>query len=199
MEVLQLKCGVSVNKIVGQSSGELIEVEHSTVTIKTDRELKPIVNGDHGLVEAKGRKLRRKSGQEPPCTIEPVKTKAVKRKRQSDVENNQFDKEPKRSLDITPVVTVTKVNDNNALKNNNKDQANPQPTKRVEEPPAFTNSDDEEDDSNDVVMVELEEEFVVEKVGAGDTALDSSNQTKTQDTEQEAPAANTALNRFVDW
>ena len=29
MEVLQLKCGVSVNKIVGGDSGKLIAVEHS--------------------------------------------------------------------------------------------------------------------------------------------------------------------------
>merc|ERR1719150_244559 len=93
MEDLQLKCGVSVNKIVGGSSGEFIEVEHSTVTIKTDTE--EVEHHVNGLKDEEGPagnyRLRRKSTTDPPTPNGPpppkmMKTKAVKRKRQSDGE-----------------------------------------------------------------------------------------------------------------
>jgi len=61
MEVLQLKCGVSVNKMVysgGTEKGQdtdWIEIEHSTMTIKTDHKEETAegfhVNGDGGSVK----------------------------------------------------------------------------------------------------------------------------------------------------
>merc|ERR550517_1708286 len=75
MEVLQLKCGVSVNKIVGGSSGEFIEVEHSTVTFKTDaeqqQELKHHVNGLKDEELSGNYRLRRKSTTESPAAPQP--------------------------------------------------------------------------------------------------------------------------------
>ena len=85
MEVLQLKCGVSVNKIVGGDSGKMIEVEHSTVTIKTDKDEEPHVNGVKKEVEAvRSSKRRRSTNIEPQEPVRPVKRKKLN----SDVENN---------------------------------------------------------------------------------------------------------------
>lgn len=198
MEVLQLKCGVSVNKIVGGSSGEFIEVEHSTVTIKTDAEQeadsKPHLNGgvkgEHlSDQETKGSyKLRRKSASETPsefskAKVSIVKTKSVKRKfNQSDAENNELESESEQ-------------NSNGVIKNNCQDDSSKQvleisqisgnspPGKedskladgvngkeqRVEHSKDFQS--DDEDECNDVVMVELDEEFVVEKINNEDASI----------------------------
>ena len=193
MEVLQLKCGVSVNKIVGQDSGELIEVEHSTVTIKTDLDEKFRINGDHNILETKGR-LRRRSGTELPCSIErvPVKTKPVKRKRQSDVsdaENNDVQHvmnngTEHNSLDITtvsstPAPVTDHHKDSNVLSDTRQEHVD---------------SDDDDDVDNDVVMVELEEEFVVEKVGGcnkdssdDDSLLKQTEEKASDETKVEKP------------
>ena len=179
MEVLQLKCGVSVNKIVGGSSGEFIEVEHSTVTIKTDtEEMKHHVNGLKDEEGPAGNyRLRRKSTTDPPTTNGPtppkmMKTKAVKRKRQSDVEtvdSNNVDSVQKKlpvTLEITPVPGSTKSSTSSTSSSSS--------TSSVESPPSTDQQprksidenqvEDEEDEGNDVVMVELDEEFVVEQV-----------------------------------
>ena len=177
MEVLQLKCGVSVNKIVGGSSGEFIEVEHSTVTIKTDtEEVKHHVNGLKDEEGPAGNyRLRRKSTTDSPTTNGPtppkmMKTKAVKRKRQSDVEtvdSNNVDSVQKKlpvTLEITPVSGNSKSSTSSTSS-----------ISSVESPPCCTDKqpskshdenqvEDEEDEGNDVVMVELDEEFVVEQV-----------------------------------
>merc|ERR1719192_3145356 len=83
MEVLQLKCGVSVNKIVGGSSGEFIEVEHSTVTIKTDAEQQEVKHQVNGLKDEEGSgnyRLRRKSTTDSSTVPSKVlKTRPVKR------------------------------------------------------------------------------------------------------------------------
>ena len=192
MEVLQLKCGVSVNKIVGQSSGEFIEVEHSTVTIKTDHEndSEAKLNGvkDEILPEdAKGGnyKRRRKSTSESSAAASNSKTKAVKRKRQSDadVENNSIEDKPSSNvidnncqdqvkktsrLEITPVANIPKppvVQENLDKKNASKE--------KLEENKTTAPVTDDEDEGNDVVMVELDEEFVVEKVDKPDNNSDS--------------------------
>ena len=180
--MLQLKCGVSVNKIVGQSSGEFIEVEHSTVTIKTDHENDQAakLNGikDEILPEDAKRnyKLRRKSTSESSSSAIVSKTKAVKRKRQSDadVENNSIEDKPssnvidnncqdqvKKSsrLEITPVSNIPK----HPVVKEALDTQNVAKEKADENNKTGAVTDDE-DEGNDVVMVELDEEFVVEKV-----------------------------------
>ena len=176
MEVLQLKCGVSVNKIVGGSSGEFIEVEHSTVTIKTDtEEVKHHVNGLKDEEGPAGNyRLRRKSTTDPPTTNGPtppkmMKTKAVKRKRQSDVEtvdSNNVDSVQKKlpvTLEITPVSSNTKSSTSSTSSTSSVEtppSTEKQPSKSIDE----SQVEDEEDEGNDVVMVELDEEFVVEQV-----------------------------------
>ena len=186
MEVLQLKCGVSVNKIVGGSSGEFIEVEHSTVTIKTDAEdAKHHMNGLNGEEGPAGNyRLRRKSTTDPPTLNgahpKMMKTKAVKRKRQSDVEtateqivgddellhNNNVDKVQKKlpvTLEITPVSGNNKSSTSSTSSTSSVESppsADKQPRKSIDE----NQVEDEEDEGNDVVMVELDEEFVVEQL-----------------------------------
>merc|ERR1719232_2202360 len=192
MEVLQLKCGVSVNKIVGQGSGEFIEVEHSTVTIKTDHENEQAakLNGikDENLSDdAKGNyKLRRKSTSERSASTNISKTKAVKRKRQSDadVENNSIEDKPSSSvidnncqdqvkkaarLEITPVANIPK----HPVVEETTDKKLDAAKEKVEEKKTAAVTDDE-DEGNDVVMVELDEEFVVEQVDKPDDNSDSS-------------------------
>ena len=187
MEVLQLKCGVSVNKIVGGSSGEFIEVEHSTVTIKTDtEELKDHMNGLKDEEGPAGNyRLRRKSSTaEAPTPNGPpppkmMKTKAVKRKRQSDVEtvteqtvggekfdNNNLDNVQKKlpvTLEITPVSGNFKSSTSSTSSTSSVESppsTDKQPSKSIDE----RQVEDEEDEGNDVVMVELDEEFVVEQL-----------------------------------
>merc|ERR550517_1738063 len=174
MEVLQLKCGVSVNKIVGGSSGEFIEVEHSTVTIKTDAEQKDVKHLVNGLKdeEAGGSyRLRRKSTTEPATPAAPpkiLKTKAVKRKRQSGAEtetddrpdNNNKENTVSKKLPVTLEITPCSKSSTSSTSSVESHQSSEKPpVKAVNE----NHFDDEEDEDNDVVMVELDEEFVVEK------------------------------------
>jgi len=183
MEVLQLKCGVSVNKIVGQGSGEFIEVEHSTVTIKTEKDHDTNGNGvnDENLHDkAKGiYKLRRKSGTDPD-PIKPLeKTKSVKRKRQSDADKIEeeivtngkpekkkiksiLDELPKSNLEIIPLSAENKSLSVSTPSESTPD--NPEESKKVTEKEKESHQTDDEEEVNDVVVVELDEEFVVEKV-----------------------------------
>ena len=77
-----MKCGVSVNKIVGGDSGKLIEVEHSTVTIKTDQDAEPQVDSvktEDDSTSVRSSKRRRSSTNDPQEPVRPIK-----RKRHSD-------------------------------------------------------------------------------------------------------------------
>ena len=197
MEVLQLKCGVSVNKIVGQGSGEFIEVEHSTVTIKTDKDVDIAGNGvknENLHNEAKGiYKLRRKSGNDP-APIKPLdKTKSVKRKRQSDADQIEteitngepenknkkiksiLDELPKSNLEIIPLSEKNKAvsTENKSISSDVLSKSSPVVEKESKEVVKGKSKDDlvkephhseDEEEVNDVVVVELDEEFVVEKV-----------------------------------
>ena len=165
-----MKCGVSVNKIVGGDSGKLIEVEHSTVTIKTDAEqkdVKHLVNGLKDEEAAGSYRLRRKSTTDPPPKI--LKTKAVKRKRQSGAEtetddrpdNNNKENSVSKKLPVTLEITPCSKSSTSSTSSVESHQSSEKPpVKAVNE----NHFDDEEDEDNDVVMVELDEEFVVEKV-----------------------------------
>jgi len=211
MEVLQLKCGVSVNKIVGGSSGEFIEVEHSTVTIKTDSEqqdLKEDVNLVNGLKEELGPgsyRLRRKSQSTTDCpaTAQPkiLKTKAVKRKRQSEGEsqgesggsestegsadNNNKEREIiAGKLPVTLEITSVSSNSKSSTSSNSSTPSveSPHSTDKPEVKAVDENNlDDEEDEGNDVVMVELDEEFVVEQVDKKCDSPDCSDSSPSND------------------
>merc|ERR1719189_243603 len=101
-----------------------------------------------------------------------MKTKAVKRKRQSDVEtatelhNNNVDNVQKKlpvTLEITPVSGNTKSSTSSTSSTSSVESppsTDKQPSKSIDE----NQVEDEEDEGNDVVMVELDEEFVVEQV-----------------------------------
>ena len=188
MEVLQLKCGVSVNKIVGGSSGEFIEVEHSTVTIKTDAEQQEVKHQVNGLKDEEGSgnyRLRRKSTTDNSAVPSKVlKTKPVKRRRQSGVDttkerevekesdNNNRESLTKKlpvTLEITPVLGSNK----SSASSTSSVESPPSPDKPVAKA-VEENVDDDEDEGNDVVMVELDEEFVVEKVESKTDTTDTS-------------------------
>ena len=198
MEVLQLKCGVSVNKIVGGDSGKMIEVEHSTVTIKTDKDAEPehVVNGvkkeedSHGV---RSSKRRRSSNHEPQEPARPVK-----RKRQhSDHENNSVvEKEnnvipnncqPEKSSNLEILTVPIKKPQPNGLIED-KTVEIPTPTEEassIENKSINHHSEDEDDEAgNDVVMVELDEEFVVEKIdqeGANSNSCQSQDESSSVD------------------
>lgn len=193
MEVLQLKCGVSVNKIVGGDSGKMIEIEHSTVTIKTDKDVESEnVNGikkeaDAGL---RSSKRRRSSNHEPQ---EPVRQPAKRKRQHSDVENNSVvEKEnnvipnnicqPEKvsSLEIL-TVPIKKPQLNGIVDDKNvENPTQPEETSPIENKKSSYHSDDEDDEAgNDVVMVELDEEFVVEKINK--EGANSSNSCQSQD------------------
>jgi len=222
MEVLQLKCGVSVNKIVGQGSGEFIEVEHSTVTIKTDKDVDTAGNGvknENLHNEAKGiYKLRRKSGNDP-APIKPLdKTKSVKRKRQSDADqieteivngepenkNNGepekkkiksiLDELPKSNLEIIPLSEKNKAvsTENKSVSSDVLSISSPVVEKESKEVVKGKSKDDsvkephhseDEEEVNDVVVVELDEEFVVEKVEDSKIVKNSDGGTSQDETD----------------
>lgn len=196
MEVLQLKCGVSVNKIVGGSSGEFIEVEHSTVTIKTDAEQQEVKHQVNGLKDEEGSgnyRLRRKSTTDSSTVPSKVlKTRPVKRRRQSGLDTTK-----EREVEKEGQKEVEKESDNNNRESLTKklpvtleitpvlggNKSSASSTSSVESPPSpdkpvaktvEENVDDDEDEGNDVVMVELDEEFVVEKVESKTDTADTS-------------------------
>jgi len=117
-------------------------------------------------------RLRRKSTTESsaPPSSRISKTKSVKRRRQSGLDTAREDKpdnnnresltkKPPVTLEITPVLGNTKSSASSTSSVESPRSPDKPVAKAVEE-----NVDDDEDEGNDVVMVELDEEFVVEKV-----------------------------------
>jgi len=206
MEVLQLKCGVSVNKMVysgGTEKGkdDWIEIEHSTMTIKTDHkeeitEAAP-VNGhniapvnDDGLTTIKdipcvNATNKRKTSTGKSKSKRKKKHKVVlERPDESKVEMivdhlrinpgaESLSKSlggkdvPVKLLEVVDVLSITVVKD--ATVNVEEKKKAPSPNK-IETVKASL-VDEFSDDDNDVVMVELDEEFVVEQLsGSGGEA-----------------------------
>ena len=190
MEVLQLKCGVSVNKIVGGDSGKMIEVEHSTVTIKTDKDAELHVNGvKDEEVTVRSAKRRRSTNMEPQEPVGLVKRKKLN----SDVENNSVEKnnvnsnncQPDKSSNLEILsVPIKKPQPNGSI--DDKDVENLTQTKVSHNESKSNNllSEDEDEDGNDVVTVELDEEFAVEKIdkeGAITTSCQSQDESNSVD------------------
>jgi uncharacterized C2H2 Zn-finger protein len=207
MEVLQLKCGVSVNKMVysgGTEKGQdtdWIEIEHSTMTIKTDHKEEAAeglhVNGHDGSVtngegpaginditggrraststrKAKAkRKIKHKIVLE--CTDDTIVDMIVDHSRIIQESDNLDKVLGVPDSTTSPLEVVEKINTKQPLeviksqtldvKNgghffNEQKQNPPDKTETVKN--SFV--DEFSDDENDVVMVELDEEFVVEQL-----------------------------------
>jgi len=190
MEVLQLKCGVSVNKIVGGDSGKMIEVEHSTVTIKTDKDAELHVNGVKEEEDTvRSAKRRRSTNIEPQ---EPVRL--VKRKKlNSDVENNSVEKknvssnncQPDKSSNLEILsVPIKKPQPNGSIDDKEVENLTQPMVSHSESKSNNLLSEDEDEDGNDVVTVELDEEFAVEKIdkeGAITTSCQSQDESNSVD------------------
>ena len=192
MEVLQLKCGVSVNKIVGGDSGKMIEVEHSTVTIKTDKDEEPHANGVKKEVEAvRSSKRRRSTNIEPQEPVRPVKRKKLN----SDVENNSVvesnnvipnNSQPDKSSNLEILsVPIKKPQPNGFIDDKDVESpTHPKVSHNESKSSSHLLSEDEDDDGNDVVTVELDEEFAVEKIdkeGAITTSCQSQDESNSVD------------------
>ena len=130
MEVLQLKCGVSVNKMVPAEAGargveeQWVEVEHSTMHIKE-------YDGDHDTHRGEDKPEVKVDGVE-----DNFKTKEnyIKEKDEAkkDTETDGGEKLDKKEAKVNP------------------------------------EADEDSEDDNDVVMVELDEDFAVERVEQGE-------------------------------
>jgi len=204
MEVLQLKCGVSVNKMVysggtekGQGGDDWIEIEQGTMTIKTDHEATSdaLANGH----------VSNTSNSESNVAADPAKCNKGTNKRKSSTEqaksSEKIRSKKKRKVllehlddsKVELVVDHARIDPGaqSANKTNNK-EAPPSKQTPVEQTQPFEETlfpvehetivdapnekiiplkstvlhEDNSEDENDVVMVELDEEFVVEQLCA---------------------------------
>jgi len=197
MEVLQLKCGVSVNKMVysgGTEKGQddWIEIEHSTMTIKTDHKEETIdppdtnghtgstVNGDYSVLNntteesvvknsnGKARSRRRKKHKISLEYYDDTSINIMIDHERINQESQDINKstltegliESSLASEEMLVTNISPVDESNGQRNTGSlDKANLS------------------DDENNVVMVELDEEFVVEQLsGSGTEAEHINNQ-----------------------
>jgi len=235
MEVLQLKCGVSVNKMVynegtekGVGGDNWIEIEHSTMTIKTDRKTEPDADTAHingvdttAVIGVKSDNIECLSDSQINIirginSIDQVKstgkTKSKRRKKQkvileildeSKVEQiadlvkidpgssplNRFMTDTAFPVKVLEVVEQTR----DAIKSIEKENFVNESVAKVIPVKASAVDEDVSDDNTDVVMVELDEEFVVEElsVSGGEADLGHGNDKVAQAEvvgEQSAPS-----------
>jgi len=215
MEVLQLKCGVSVNKMVysgGTEKGQddWIEIEHSTMTIKTDHKEEsaeavhvnghggPCVNGVNGVngegpvkinditcvkttnkrKNSTGKVKSRRKKKHKVILEHPDESKInmivdhLRINPVSEALNKSLSVKdaPLKLLEVVekPIVDVVK---DTVIAVKNKSDAS-QMTDTVKN--SFI--DEFSDGENDVVMVELDEEFVVEELSGSGGEADHGNQ-----------------------
>ena len=168
----------------------MIEVEHSTVTIKTDKDALPHVNGVKEEEDTvRSSKRRRSTNIEPQEPVGSVKRK----KPNSDVENNSVEKnkvipnncQPDKSSNLEILSLPIKKPQPNGIIDDKDVEISTQP--KVSHNKIKSNrilSEDEDDDGNDVVTVELDEEFAVEKIdkeGAITTSCQSQDESNSVD------------------
>jgi len=198
MEVLQLKCGVSVNKMVysegtekGVGGDNWIEIEHSTMTIKTDSKTETdapegadptTLNGVNSLIDSKVNTNKRSNSVDQ--TKSTGKDKSKKRKRQkvileildeSKVEQivdnlkinpgaaaplNKSIADDDFPLKVLEVVEKTK----ELINSHENEKCIQESVSKVTPVKTAAVDGDLSDEENDVVMVELDEEFVVEEL-----------------------------------
>ena len=171
MEVLQLKCGVSVNKMVKASeesqdpAKQWIEIEHSTMHIKE-------YDSDHDL---------HKSEDEAEEQVAKNKTDEEKGNKESlistikEADSQQKQPEEPKSGEVS---------------------SNQESHK--ERRPSIEEGDDDSEDDNDVVMVELDEDFVVERVNGGGSEVVNSQEVSAAEVvgEQSAPTHRYVVNWY---
>ena len=176
MEVLQLKCGVSVNKMVKASeesqdpAKQWIEIEHSTMHIKE-------YDSDHDL---------HKSEDEAEEQVTKDKT----------------DEEGKKESCASPIKEADSEKEQPEEAKSGEISSNHNSHK--ERRPSSREGDYDSEDDNDVVMVELDEDFVVERVnGGGGSEVVSSQEVATAAEvvgEQSAPTHRSgSLSSVVYW
>ena len=165
MEVLQLKCGVSVNKMVKASeesqdpAKQWIEIEHSTMHIKE-------YDSDHDL---------HKSEDEAEEQVTKKKTDGEKGKEKESCASTIKEADSQKKQPEEPT----------------SDEASSNHKSHKERRPSSREGDYDSEDDNDVVMVELDEDFVVERVndGGGSEVVSSQEITAAAEVvgEQSAP------------
>jgi len=163
MEVLQLKCGVSVNKMVKATeesqdpAKQWIEIEHSTMHIKE-------YDSDHCKSEDE--------------SDEKIIGKAIHSNHQRE------EKEKSNVPEVAPEEKGPEQPESTEVPNN---------VQTLNKERRLSSRDEDSEDDNDVVMVELDEDFVVERVNEGgsgtDTAASSQEATSVAEVvgEQAAP------------
>merc|ERR1719370_1980162 len=143
MEVLQLKCGVSVNKMVKASeesqdpAKQWIEIEHSTMHIKE-------YDSDHCKSEDE--------------SDEKIIGKAIHSNHQRE------EKEGSNVPEIAPEEKRPEQPESTEVPNN---------VQTLNKERRLSSRDEDSEDDNDVVMVELDEDFVVERVNEGGSGTDT--------------------------
>jgi len=212
MEVLQLKCGVSVNKMVysgGTEKGQddWIEIEHSTMTIKTDHkeenmEEEDVSNGHHdSTVNGDCSDVNDITGasavNKRKNSTAKIKSKRKKKKKvflqhpdESKIgvmfDHERISKESEDLIKLSTRESVVNINEIMVSKPMeivekhgvevekdvvSSEHKNIEITETLITPPIDEFSEDE----NDVVMVELDEEFVVEQLSGSGTEADHGN------------------------
>jgi len=177
MEVLQLKCGVSVNKMV--FSGEVekgqnhwIEIEHSTVTIKTDQCNTEEKHHDDITTDQKSKnpKIEAPTKEQFIKDFIPIssKKKVVIRVVDDSLIDDISDHKNIEILSNSCIDDETK-----NIKQNDKLFVDLASDKQNFSSSLKSPINVDSDQENDVVMVELDEEFVVEKLSETTVDLDS--------------------------
>ena len=148
MEVLQLKCGVSVNKMVKASeesqdpAKQWIEIEHSTMHIKE-------YDSDHDIHKSEDEAEEREMSKTGEEKGEKVSCASVIK--EADTNQKQLEEPKSRSVSSN---------------------LESQKERRL----SSREGDDDSEDDNDVVMVELDEDFVVERVNGGGSEVVNSQE-----------------------
>ena len=177
MEVLQLKCGVSVNKMV--FSGEVekgqnhwIEIEHSTVTIKTDQCNTEEKHHDDITTDQKSKNPKIEAPTKEQFIKDFIPISSKKKVVIRVVDDSLIDDiNDHKNIEILSNSCIDDETKN--IKQNDKLFVDLTSDKQT-----FTSSlkspiNVDSDQENDVVMVELDEEFVVEKLSETTVDLDS--------------------------
>jgi len=208
MEVLQLKCGVSVNKMVysgGTEKGQddWIEIEHSTMTIKTDHKEENMENVDtngHNSSTGNGdcpdmndmigasAVIRRKASIGKPKSKRQKKHKVFiehpdETKIGVMVDHERIIMESEEIIKSSTIESAVKTNELTVCKPIESVEKHTVEVKKDLIRSEHKNTeltetlktcvvDEFSEDENDVVMVELDEEFVVEQISGSGTETD---------------------------
>jgi len=165
MEVLQLECGVSVNKMV-YSGGTLkgkedwIEIEHSTMRIKTDDKLESLRKDLSKEVSS--------TSNIPHCKLSSDESLS----HQTSESNCQRSSKLKVSLDTPDEIKIEKILDHSRINGVGVVTGNINTSATKGKPDIVNGLHPSENAESDMVMVELDEEFVVEMISTTESEAD---------------------------